>query len=163
MSNILLLSCTKSKLDYPAPAKNLYSASPLFRKSLEYGKTLNPDETYILSAKHHLVPLNKKLKPYDLTLRDFSQNEKEKWAKIVVDQMREKNINLEKDKFIFLAGMDYMEPLLPYIPEQNIITPLKGKKLGERISWLNKQIKKLKEQLYETFKTAIKRVYSTLS
>ena len=77
--------------------------------------------------------------------------------------MREKNINLEKDKFIFLAGMDYMEPLLPYIPEQNIITPLKGKKLGERISWLNKQIKKLKEQLYETFKTAIKRVYSTLS
>jgi len=55
MSTVVLLSCTKSKLDYKAPAQELYSASPLFRGTLTYGKSLNPDKMYILSAKHYLV------------------------------------------------------------------------------------------------------------
>jgi hypothetical protein len=31
----------------------------MFKKTLEYGKSLKPDKMYILSAKHFLVPLNK--------------------------------------------------------------------------------------------------------
>ncbi len=61
MAKIVILSCTKSKTDHRAPAQELYSASPMFKKTLEYGKSLEPDKMFILSAKHHLVPLNKEL------------------------------------------------------------------------------------------------------
>lgn len=147
MAKIVLLSCTKSKLDKPAPAQELYSPSPTFQKTLEYGKQLKPDKMYILSAKHHLVPLDKKLAPYDLTLKDMKKDEKEKWGQIVMKQMKEKGINPNKNTFIFLTGTEYMKPLLEYIPEQNIETPLEGLKMGERMKWLNSKIGKLKEIL----------------
>jgi hypothetical protein len=48
---------------------------------------------YILSAKHHLVPLTKELAPYDMTLKDMKKDEKEKWGQVVVDQMKQAGIN----------------------------------------------------------------------
>jgi hypothetical protein len=47
MSRIVLLSCTKSKLDKKSPAYQLYSPSPMFQKTLEYGKSLKPDKMFI--------------------------------------------------------------------------------------------------------------------
>ena len=78
MAKVVLLSCTKSKTKHAAPAQELYSASPMFQKTLEYGKSLKPDKMFILSAKHHLVPLTKKLEPYDKTLKEMPKDEKEK-------------------------------------------------------------------------------------
>ena len=77
MARIVFLSCTKSKLDKSSQAQDLYSASPMFKKTLEYGKSLKPDKMYILSAKHHLTPLTKILEPYDLTLKEMGKSEKE--------------------------------------------------------------------------------------
>lgn len=159
MSKIVLLSCTKAKLDHPVPAYKLYSASPTFRKTFEYGESLNPDKMFILSAKHYLVPLNKKLHPYDLTLKNMKAEEKEKWGKIVYKQMLDAGIDVEKDQFIFLTGLEYMKPLLPYIPKENIQNPLLGKRMGERMKWLNKQIKNIKEIL----KTIKKIIYEVIS
>lgn len=155
MPKIVLLSCTKSKLDSPSPAEELYSPSPTFQKTLEYGKSLKPDKMFILSAKYYLVPLNKTLSPYDKTLKEMSKDEKQKWGEEVIKQMKSKSINLDKDKFIFLTGLEYMKPLLNYIPESNIETPLEGKRMGERMKWLNTQIKKINE----IFKTIKKLIY----
>jgi len=159
MATVVLLSCTKSKTVYEAPAQELYSASPMFQKTLEYGKTLKPDKMYILSAKHHLVNLNQKLKPYDLTLKDFTREEKEKWGEEVYKEMKSRGLNLERDKFIFLAGNEYIKPLTKYIPEKNTETPMGGKRFGQRLKWLNSQLNKLqetfkriKQYIYETFK-----------
>jgi hypothetical protein len=114
---------------------------------------------YILSAKHHLVPLNKELAPYDLTLKEMPKEEKEKWGEEVMRQMKAKNIDPNKTKFIFLTGTEYQKPLLKYIPESNIETPLAGKRMGERMQWLNTQInklneifKKLKSMIYESIR-----------
>ena len=74
MAKIVFLSCTKSKTPYPAPAQELYSASPMFQKTLEYGKTLKPDKIYILSAKHHLVNLNQELKLLNAIYDDFFES-----------------------------------------------------------------------------------------
>ena len=145
MAKIVLLSCTKSKLDHKAPAQELYSASPMFKKTLEYGKSLNPDKMFILSAKHNLVPLNKELAPYDKTLKEMPKDEKEKWGEETVKQMKSAGLNLNKDKFIFLTGSEYLKPFKPYIPEQNMETPMEGRRLGERLKWLNTQISKLNE------------------
>ena len=133
MSSIVILSCTKSKLDKPSQAQDLYSASPMFKKTLEYGKSLKPDKMYILSAKHFLVPLNKVLAPYDKTLKEMPKDEKEAWGEKVISQMKSSGINLEKDKFVFLTGSEYMKPLLKYIPESNIEKPMDGRRMGERL------------------------------
>lgn len=145
MSTIVLLSCTKSKLDKPSQAQDLYSASPMFQKTLEYGKSLKPDKMYILSAKHFLVPLTKVLAPYDKTLKEMPKDEKQAWGEKVISQMKSSGINIDKDKFIFLTGSEYMKPLLEYIPEGNIEKPMEGRRMGERLQWLNSQIKKLHE------------------
>jgi len=158
MARIVLLSCTKAKLDKPSQAQDLYSPSPMFQKTKAYGKSLNPDKTYILSAKHHLVPLDKQLEPYDMTLKDMNRDEKEKWSQTVISQMKEKGINPESDTFIFLTGSAYIKPLEKHIPESNIENPMEGKRMGERLSWLNSQIKTLKE-MYIKLK---KRIYEIL-
>jgi basic membrane lipoprotein Med (substrate-binding protein (PBP1-ABC) superfamily) len=145
MAKVVLLSCTKSKTKHAAPAQELYSASPMFQKTLEYGKSLKPDKMFILSAKHHLVPLTKKLEPYDKTLKEMPKDEKEKWGEETVKQMKSHGINVDKDNFIFLTGSEYMKPLTKYIPEANIEKPMEGRRMGERLQWLNSQIKKLKE------------------
>jgi hypothetical protein len=145
MAAIVLLSCTKSKLNKPSQAQDLYSASPMFQKTLEYGKSLKPDKVYILSAKHHLVPLTKVLAPYDKTLKEMPKDEKEAWGEKVQSQMKAAGINPEKDKFIFLTGSEYMKPLLKFIPEKNVEKPMEGRRMGERLQWLNSQIKKLHE------------------
>jgi len=159
MAKVVLLSCTKSKLDHTAPAQELYSASPMFQKTLEYGKSLKPDKMFILSAKHHLVPLTKELAPYDKTLKEMPKDEKEKWGEETIKQMKSHGINVDKDRFIFLTGSEYMKPLIKYIPEDNIEKPMDGRRMGERLQWLNSQIKKIKEVvskfkklIYEAFK-----------
>ena len=145
MSTIVILSCTKSKLDKPSQAQDLYSASPMFKKTLEYGKSLKPDKMYILSAKHFLVPLNKVLAPYDKTLKEMPKDEKDKWGEETIKQMRSSGINPEKDQFIFLTGSEYMKPFNQYIPDSNIENPMEGKRFGERLKWLNSQVQKLSE------------------
>lgn len=156
MARIVLLSCTKSKLDHTAPAQELYSASPMFQKTLEYGKKLKPDKMFILSAKHHLVPLTKELAPYDKTLKEMPKDEKEKWGEETVKQMKSAGISPEKDKFIFLTGSEYLKPLAKYIPEDNMEKPMEGKRFGQRLKWLNSELSeiltKLKNIIYEVLK-----------
>ena len=87
------------------------------------------------------------------------KEEKEKWGEEVIRQMKAKNIDPNKTKFIFLTGTEYQKPLLKYIPESNIETPLEGKRMGERMQLLNTQInklneifKKLKSMIYESIR-----------
>lgn len=160
MAKIVFLSCTKSKKDKLCPAQELYSESPMFQKTLEYGKKLKPNKMFILSAKHHIVPLDKKLAPYELTLKDMGKDEKQSWGEYVSKQAPKLGINLSKDKFIFLTGNEYSKPLTDYIPEQNMSFPLEGKRFGERLQWLNQQINevinKIKLIIHESLKRRIK-------
>jgi hypothetical protein len=160
---LVLLSCTKSKLDKKSKAQDLYSPSPMFQKTLSYGQSLKPDKIFILSAKYHLVDLNELLEPYDLTLKDMKKDEKDEWGNKVLKNLKSKGINVKKDKFIFLTGSEYMKPLEKYIPEENIEKPMEGKRMGERLQWLNKQIEVIKEVIknikniiYETYKRRFK-------
>ena len=157
MAKIVILSCTKSKTDHRAPAQELYSASPMFKKTLEYGKSLEPDKMFILSALHHLVPLNKELDPYDKTLKEIPKDEKEKWGEETMKQMKSAGLDLSKDKFIFLTGSEYLKPFRNYIT--NLETPMEGRRLGERLKWLNSQISKLNE----IFKRVKKIIHECLS
>ena len=62
-NHVLLVSCSKSKLDHPAAAKELYT-SPLFRHARHYAEGLGAP-WFILSAEHGLVAPDEWLAPYE--------------------------------------------------------------------------------------------------
>ena len=59
---IVFLSCVSKKRNYPCEAQDLYT-SDLFKKSLQYAKTLNPSKIYILSAKYGVLELTDRIRP----------------------------------------------------------------------------------------------------
>lgn len=74
---IAIISCSKKKLKRNRiKARDLYSASPLFRYSYQYIKKFYPDiPIYILSAKYGLIPEETIIDYYDQTLKDYSKEE----------------------------------------------------------------------------------------
>ena len=157
MTKIVLISCTSRKREYKTKAKYLYDKSPLFRKSLEYARLLNPDKIFILSAKYELLDLEQEIEPYNVTLsnvpkkvrikkpnlRVLSKKERKVWSKNVINQLSKKT-NLKKDVFIFLAGRNYREFLVPHII--NYIIPMEHIKFFYQQDWLTKEISKLRKK-----------------
>ena len=141
---IILIACVSQKADKRTIAKDVY-ISQLFKSSLAYAQKLKPDKIFILSALHHLLDLNKEIEPYDVTLSSVPKNkrkvglkiltssEKKVWGKKVIEQLSNQT-NLQNDEIIFLAGQQYIKPLINYIPHYK--NPLLGLKQGERLKFL---------------------------
>jgi len=142
---IILISCSSKKGDKSAKAKELYK-SQMFKSSLAYAYRHNPDKIFILSALHCLVELEEVISPYDVTLSIIpkpkrydgltilTQSEKTVWGVKVIEQLS-KQADITTDTFIVLAGIEYIKPIKENII--NLITPLKGKRQGERVKFLN--------------------------
>lgn len=130
---IVFIGCVKSKEDHRCQAKDLY-ISPLFEKSFFYAQQLNPDRIYILSAKHHLLPIDKVISPYDLTLKDMSADERREWGGVCISMMEKEGIK-PSDDVTFLCGEIYLENIREYF--NNPKEPLKGLALGESMHWLD--------------------------
>jgi hypothetical protein len=142
MSKVVLVSCSSSKEAKSMPAEKLYN-SDLFKKQMEYAKKLaSPNNIYIISAKYHLVPLNKTISPYNLTLKDMPAPAREKWAEVVLKQLQQNGYNLDKDTFVILAGMAYRQYLEPHMKDVEV--PFKGLRIGQQKKAL---LAKLKEQV----------------
>ena len=92
-------SCTKFR---KAQAKDMY-ISNLFKYSLKYAQKSNPDKIFILSAKYHLLYLDREIEPYNVTLNKMPVKERKLWAEEIIRELSE-NADLENDKFIILAG-----------------------------------------------------------
>ena len=137
MKTIILISCVSKKGTKKAKAEKLYE-SALFVKSLAYAKSLKHDNIYILSAKYHLLALDTEIESYNLTLNTMSKQEKTVWGKEVIAQLMEV-ADVEKDKFVILAGKNYLTPIKAAL--KHIETPLEGMKIGERLQFLSEQLK----------------------
>lgn len=152
MKKLVLISCVSKKGKQKAKARDLYE-SPLFKNSLSYAESLNPDKIFILSALHHLLDLDTEIEPYNVTLAQVSKSkrdndqelkvltkeEKIRWGEEVIEQLK-KVSNLKDDKFIILAGKSYIEPIREKL--ENIEEPLKGLTQGKRLSFLIKNTKR---------------------
>lgn len=145
MKTIVLISCGAKKAKEELKAEDLY-ISPLFKKSLAYAKTLTTtDNIYILSAKHHLLPLDKVIAPYDEFLGKKTKEERMQWGEVVIEQLNKVPADLQKDKFIILAGEKYVKPLQKSL--KNITLPLKGLRPGERLKYLKETIEKNQNEI----------------
>ena len=136
---IVFIGCVKSKEDHKCEAKDLY-ISPLFEKSFAYANQLieGGGKIFILSAKYHLVPLDKVISPYDLTLNDFNADEKREWTDKVIDMCNEVGIK-QDDDITFLCGENYIHYLKEYFTNWN--NPLEGLGLGDTLHWLDEHTK----------------------
>jgi len=132
MRKIVLIACASQKLASKAKARDLYT-STLFKKSLAYAQRLQPDSILILSAKHALLDLETEIEPYNLTLNNMSASEIRSWAERVVKQLSERS-DLQRDHFIFLAGMKYRKYLVPHLHSWQV--PLEGMRIGEQLHFL---------------------------
>ena len=135
----ILISCSNKKEPSRAKAKDIYKGT-LFVKSLRYARSLTSDENiFVLSAKHHLLPLEKEIEPYDLTLKKMTSIEKQRWAEKVC-KMLEKKSDLQQGKFIILAGKKYYEDLRPRLKYCEV--PMEGiSGFDNRENWLDKNTK----------------------
>ena len=71
ISDIILISCSRTKLGHPAAAKDLYT-SALFKKARAHAEATGR-EWFILSAEHGLVAPHEWLAPYERYLPDTSR------------------------------------------------------------------------------------------
>lgn len=132
---IALISCTKSKTPYPAPARILYSKSALFRKALAYAES-RTDRVFILSAKYGLVTLDQRLEPYELTLKQMSSVERQAWAEGVFHQLKAHlGSDLSHFTFEFHTGIEYRQHLASLLTEAGAACtcPVEGLSIGERL------------------------------
>jgi hypothetical protein len=137
MANIALISCGSKKQPFRSKAENMYIGTP-FKKTLKYAKNiLKTDKIFILSAKYGLLPLDKEIDPYNATLKNMRKEEKQRWAKMVVQQLRVE-CDISHDKFYILAGKSYYEDLIAYL--QNYEIKMEGLTIGKRYQWLNAQL-----------------------
>ncbi len=130
---VCLIACSKTKLDHEAEAQHLY-ASPLFQKSRAYAEKYF-DAWGILSAKHGLLLPGDVIKPYDVTFKDLSKKERERWCELTkMDIVGEFGLD---DHYTVLAGEAYL------CATQGLKAsyPLAGLQVGERLQWLNEALK----------------------
>jgi hypothetical protein len=137
MKTCFLLSCVKKKKSEPQEAQTLYD-SDFFKKCLVYSKKYNPDYIFILSAKYGLLELTEIISPYEKTLNNMKSSDIEDWAKMVSEQLKNKDVDINDTKFIFLAGDNYRKYLLQYLHYFEI--PMIGLGIGKQLSFLQKFI-----------------------
>lgn len=131
-----LVSCVKSKLNWPAVARNLYT-SALFRGAR--GAVENTcDAWYVLSAEHGLVAPDDVLEPYEKTLTTASTTERRLWARRVLGQIDRALGPIRGVEFEVHAGRAYLYfGLIDGLRDRGatVLDPLQGLPLGKRLAF----------------------------
>jgi hypothetical protein len=132
---LVLVSCVKTKLHYPAPARLLY-CSDLFSKIRRLLESRDA-RWYILSALYGLVRANTVIAPYELTLNTMGVKNRMAWAAKVLATLEPELP--EYKRVIFFAGLRYREFLVEPIRRAGLQAevPMAGLKFGEQLSWLS--------------------------
>jgi hypothetical protein len=143
LKTIVLLSCVSKKKAGKQPACNLYGG-PLFSSSWEYAKNLKPDFIHIMSAKYGLIDYKEVIEPYDVTLNDMDKETIQTWSDKVFNDLKSK-YDIEKTKFIILAGKNYYSGFIDKLP--HIELPLGSLPIGKRVQYLQNLNKKYNQGL----------------
>ena len=145
MRTIVFLSCCKSKLDHPAPARELYTGA-LFRKALAYAEqVLYADAIYVFSAKYGVVGVDEVIAPYSLVMKNSGTIKEDgigmtaaaikEWRAKVIPQVE---ALVGQHRPIYLCNSSYREGM----PAGNI--PMEGMVFGQCLQWLTNQLEEKK-------------------
>lgn len=146
MKTVYLIGCGAKKLNVTSLSKDIYQGE-LFKKAYKYASSQNPDYIFILSAKHRLLELDKIIEPYNMTLNRMSNKQVKEWSAQVLEDIKDKGLSIENDKFVFLAGKRYYEGLIGERGIKNYYLPYQGLKgIGYILQFLNNSINNEKKQ-----------------
>jgi len=118
--------------------------SPLFRKASAYAEA-TCDRWFILSAKHGLLAPDEVVEPYDVKLgRAHRDPERDappiwEWAARVQGQLGIALADAPEPHLVLLAGAQYGTVVMRGCPWPHS-EPLEGLGIGERLSWLNREL-----------------------
>lgn len=143
MQPVYLVACVSQKLDRRAKAADLYR-SDWFRKARAYVEDLGAP-WFVLSAAHGLVRPDRRLDPYDVTLRALTAAERRLWGEKTVAQLRRAIGPRHPGPIVFLAGRHYREPLLGFAGDRATI-PMAGMGIGQQKAWLAAQLAASRER-----------------
>lgn len=132
---ICLVSCVKSKLTSPAPARDLY-ISAWFQGVRELVEARGVP-WYILSALHGLVAPDQVIQPYERTLKSLGAADRRLWAEKVMDDLRPTLVYCSR--VLMFAGEAYREHLVSLLRKSGVDVgvPMQGLRLGEQLAWLS--------------------------
>lgn len=142
VTNVAFVACCKTKLDHPAPAKNLYQ-SPLFTLTRKYVEREIRKSCFhgwfILSALHGVVEPDQVLEPYDVSLAAMSKKDREEWSVTVLKQIHRIWKRPEWNRFTVFAGMFYCKPFYSF---NQCKYPLSNYGIGERLAFFKQSLGK---------------------
>jgi hypothetical protein len=135
-TTIVLVQCTSAKRSGVHPARRLYDESAYFRKQRRYADAVG-DAWFIQSAKYALVHPNTSIGSYDQHANDLDH--RAEWARRVADRLERRHGPPAAVEI--LGGQAYHDPLADILRERGyaVETPLSGKRIGERMAWLDEQ------------------------
>lgn len=132
---VVLVSCVKSKLSHPAPARELYT-SAWFTKVRTIVEASGA-RWFILSAFHGLVAPGTEIAPYERTLKNLPVPDRRAWASTVIGQLLPA-LSVHR-RVVLFAGARYREFLIDPLRQRDIevVIPMEGLALGEQLAWLS--------------------------
>ena len=133
---IVFIGCVKQKKNYKTQAQDLYD-SVFFEKCLNFAKSYNPKNIYILSAKYGLLNLTDEIEPYECTLNNMSIKEQKNWAEKVLNQMKQHDIDFTEET-VWLCGNNYRKYLLQNF--QKYSCPLEGLGIGKQLKFMTDKL-----------------------
>ncbi len=134
---VALISCTKTKRPGVHTAKDIYS-SPRFKLIWQYVEP-RYDCVFILSAKHGLLPPERRIRAYDETMHGRVRRVRERWARKVERQIR---AHIPRGAHIeFWCGAAYWGPLKEALERDYAVrTPLAHLRQGEQLQRIKRAI-----------------------
>jgi ribosomal protein L29 len=137
-ADIVLITCVKTKRQYPCAAKDLYSSS-LFSKQRSYAEKSGLP-WFILSAEYGLVAPDEWLSPYERYLPDTPADYRLAWGAWVAARLELLVGPLMGLDIEIHAGSKYLAALRSQLEGRGatVSNPLLGFPLGERLAWYGK-------------------------
>ena len=105
---IAVIACTKAKLRHEARAIELYSASPLFRRSVEQA-VADGLRIWVLSTKYGLIDGDVIIAPYERTFEAMSPADRQAWDQLVDSQVTLCCQEATIREVVFFAGTAYRD------------------------------------------------------
>jgi hypothetical protein len=131
----VLVGCVATKLERPAPARDLYS-SPLFRFRRAHAERSGLP-WLILSAEHGLVEPDRVIEPYDTALASLPAARRAGWGEGIAAGLERRFGDLGGLTFEVHAGSDYVEAIRGPLRRRGaeLSVPLRGMAIGEQLQW----------------------------
>ena len=132
---LCLVSCVSRKRTTSCRARELYT-SPWFSKARAHVEQLGAT-WFILSAAHGLLEPDRRIAPYDVTLRRMTAEARRAWAARVLGEL-EPHLR-GKRRVVMFAGQRYRQYLVPLLEARghSIAVPLAGLAIGKQLAWFN--------------------------